>query len=199
MTCRTDMLHKPKPIHLLSGGLDSTVMLHDMIRDGCKPHCLLVYYGQKHFKELDFAKATCHNLGVPWSMQALDKVFAASFLTGGGGSVVVPNRNAVLLHIAAAIAVQKGADSVTFACNADDQGGFPDCTHAFLDAMNATLKAAKVEIEIMAPYIGMTKWQIVQRGKELGVNFEGTWSCYDGMGEPCGKCKACELRNAAFK
>lgn len=185
-------------VHLLSGGLDSTVQLYDLLSQNCQVHCLLIDYGQKHRRELNFAFRTCVKLNVQQSRLEIPALVGSRLTDGRSTSVVVPNRNAVLLSYAVSMAVVARAESVTYACNADDSAEFPDCRPAFVAALNAAVKAAELPVEICAPYIGNTKRQIVKIGESLSVPFEDTYSCYEGGFEPCGQCGACLKRKAAF-
>ena len=182
----------------MSGGIDSTVLLYEHLRNGDSVHCVLFHYGQTHYKELDFARRTCRKLEVPWTEVELSHVFGKSALIDGDGSLVVPNRNAVMLNIAVAIAVKAGAQLVTYACNREDRKEFPDCRPSFLAALNETLKASETPVEVCAPYSPMSKRDIVKRGREMAVPFDETWSCYKGWTEPCGTCPACILRQEAM-
>lgn len=185
-------------IHLLSGGVDSVVLLYDLHQQGISIHCVMFDYGQIHRCELKYAKKHCDALAVKYTQVELlqRRLFKTSALTDGKGSDIVPNRNAVFLNIAASLAMSSGAESVTIGCNKEDQQRFPDCSWEFIEAMNATLKVAQVPVEICAPYIGMTKWQIVQRAKKIGAPYEDTVSCYKGTN--CGKCDACKKRAIAI-
>lgn len=197
-----------KFIHLFSGGLDSTVLLYDLLDQGAKVHCLLFDYGQRHRKELLFAGKTCEKLSVPFDCLELPRqLFLRSSITGGlqkvdelkGSATVVPNRNMVLIAMAASYALAHGATAVTWAANADDAEVYPDCRNDFYKVLNGALRICDTRrMEIHAPYIIRTKRQVVEVGRRLGVPFEETWSCYAGGAEPCGKCGACETRNAAL-
>lgn len=195
-----------KFIHLFSGGLDSTVLLYDVLNQGAKVHCLLFNYGQLHLKELDYAERTCHKLGVDYDRMALaPKLFTRSSLTTGvgpleGKATVVPNRNMVMISMAASFALSCGATAVTWASNADDAAIYPDCRYEFYKTLNEALRICDYRrIEIHAPYIQRSKAQIVQIGIALRVPFKETWSCYEGDPQPCGICGACKARDLAFK
>lgn len=185
-------------IHLLSGGMDSVVMLYDLFAQGHNLHCVLFHYEQRHAKELDYAKFHCKRLSVLFTVLVLPQL-RGSELTDGQGSVIVPNRNAIFLSHAVNIAVAAKADTVTYACNADDETRFPDCQLAFVQAFNAMLKASEVNVEVCAPYIDKAKWWIGGLARELKVPLEETWSCYRGGKEPCGECPACLKRIEALK
>ena len=194
-----------KFIHLFSGGLDSTVLLYDLLHQEAHVHCLLFNYGQKHLKELDCAESICEHLKVNYDRVALaPKVFYRSTLTQRDGSLVgrdtvVPNRNMVMISIAASYALSFGGTAVTWAANADDAETYPDCRFEFFTKMNEALRICdNRRIEVHAPYIQRSKRQVVEIGRKLNVPFDSTWSCYTGNTEHCGKCGACIQRAAAL-
>ena len=184
-------------IHLLSGGLDSTVMLYDLLNQGCKVHCALFNYHQKHVQELEFAKWHCRITNTLFTTIEVPQL-RGSELTDGSGSFVVPNRNAILLSLAVNLAVSAGAEAVTFAANKDDEAGFPDCRMAFVQTFNNMLTTAEIPVEVCAPYLDKSKWWIHGLGREMGVDMRHTWSCYRGGKEPCGECPACVKRAAVM-
>lgn len=191
------MNHPKTIIHLLSGGLDSVVMLYDLHSHGELVHALLFDYRQRHIQELEWARLHCRRLGVNYTKLDIP-MLPGSELTDGKGGVVVPNRNAIFLSLAVNLAAAMNAETVTFACNKDDEEVFPDCRREFIDAMNATVKAAGYSIEICAPYLDRSKAGIARQGAYLGVKLDETWSCYRGGLKPCGKCPACLKREAAI-
>lgn len=189
----------PKFVVLLySGGLDSTVLLYDLQAQGCKLHCLSIYYGQQHFRELDFARRHCQRLSVPFTTMVLPTLLGSS-LTNSKGSIVVPFRNPILLAMGVNLAVSISADCVAIGCNADDAETFPDCRWATLDALNHAIKLSCLPVEICAPYVNKRKWEIGDLGRQLEVDMDNTWSCYQGSTDPCGTCPACQKRTLAFK
>lgn len=184
-------------IHLLSGGLDSVTMLYDLHGNGERVHALLFNYGQQHVQELLWAKHHCHRLGVLFTVSDIPQLHGSE-LTDGEGTIVVPNRNCILLSLAVNLAVSTGADAVTYACNADDEAMFPDCRMAFVRAFNEMLRASEIKVEILAPFIDKPKWWIVGLARVLGVPIHETWSCYRGGAQPCGECPACKQREKAL-
>lgn len=188
----------PKTIvHLLSGGLDSVVLLYDLHGDGHMIHPVLFDYKQRHVQELNWAKHHCHRLRLNFTTIELPQL-KGSELTDGSGGVIVPNRNAILLSHAINVAVVAGAESVTFAANKNDEAIFPDCRMAFVQSFNNLLMMAEMPVEVCAPYMDKSKAWIVARGRDLGVNFNETWSCYRGGLQPCGECEACKKRQEAL-
>lgn len=173
-------------------------MLYDLVTQGCRVHCLLFDYRQRHVQEIDFAKLHCKRLNVQWTRVELPMLLGSK-LTDGQGSVVVPFRNPIMLSVAVNFAASIGADSVTIGCNADDAEMFPDCRWAAMDALNHAIKIAGYSVEICAPYVNQKKWWIARLGSDLKVPMFETWSCYEGGLEPCGKCLACEKRSEALK
>lgn len=185
-------------IHLLSGGIDSTVMLYDLRNQNHPVHCLLVDYGQAHAaQELSSAKKTCKKLDVMFTELKFPTI-NGSTLTNGMGSNIVPNRNAILISYAVAVAINAKALMVTYACNADDAKNFPDCSPVFFNAMRNAVLYAETGIELRAPYLHITKKEICTIGNNLNVPLLETWSCYQGGITPCGKCDACIKRKEAL-
>ena len=181
-------------IHLLSGGLDSVTMLYDLKAQGHSIHCLLFDYRQRHKQELLWAKTHAQRCGVLYTTMDLPEL---------GGlteqSWIVPNRNAVFLSVAVNVACKAGADTVTIGCNAEDAEYFPDCRKAFLDAMNAAVRAAGYDVEICAPYLDKPKAWIGGMAQQMGVRPNEIWTCYKGGTEPCGQCPACQKLKLAMK
>lgn len=188
-----------KVLHLLSGGLDSTVLLTDLLFQKIDVRCMGFDYGQTHRRELDAARTIAKKLSVPFEVIQLPRIFGGSSLVGCAGSVVVPNRNMVFLSIAAAVAEADGREVITIGANKDDFAGFPDCRRIFVESVNACLRAAELKVRVHAPYLEMTKRDVAALGKRRGAPLDDSWSCYAGNNEPCGMCDACLKRADALK
>jgi 7-cyano-7-deazaguanine synthase len=191
--------------HLMSGGLDSTILLYDLLDQGHKAHCLLFDYGQRHIKELGFAEATCAKLSVAYDKITLPpQLFERSALTTSADSLVgqptiVPNRNMVLISMAASYALSHGCTAVSCAVNNDDAEVYPDCRAEFIKNLNFALRCCHTRrMEVHVPYIVRSKAKVVEIGWRLNVPLDETWSCYAGGDEPCGQCGACQVRLKAI-
>ncbi len=208
---------------LLSGGMDSTVLLHDLIsvRARSQVHVIAFDYGQRHRRELACAQAQATLLAVK-TFRIIDMGFvgelvaAGTTLVGGGDAIpdfvdldeselsqpptYVPNRNMLLLSLAAAYAEAQGIRDVFYGAQAHDEYGYWDCTVAFLERINALLALNRRNaITVYAPFVARKKHELVTLGVELGVDFGQTWSCYRGGTEPCGTCPTCVERENAFR
>lgn len=206
-----------KAVVLLSGGLDSTTLLYFVVKEGYEPYVLSFDYGQKHKKELIFAKRTCDKLNAKHKIidiTSIHELLSGSALTDESVRIpeehyshesqkatVVPNRNAIMLNIAIGYAVSLGADRVFYAAHANDREIYPDCRAEFINSQNETAKLANDndELEIVAPFVNKTKADIVKIADELGVPFDDTWSCYKGKAQACGVCGTCRERIEAFE
>lgn len=207
-----------RAIAIVSGGLDSVTLAHTLKAEGYDLHLLSFDYGQRHAKELDFAQRCAETLGAQWSLVDLSTVtplMAGSALTDtvpvphghyaaeNMRVTVVPNRNAVMLAIAYAAAVSEQADIVATGVHSGDHFIYPDCRPEFVQAFDAmerlaTRGYAAPGLRLYAPFVAMTKADIVRRGAVLGVDYSATWSCYKGGAVHCGTCGTCVERKEAF-
>lgn len=210
-----------KAIVLLSGGLDSATCLYWAKKQGYEPHCLLFDYGQRHKKELVCAARIAKKAGapfqtvkfvLPWGGSSLvDRKMAlprernAKQMSRGIPSTYVPARNTVFLSFALSYADAVEAGAIVIGANAIDYSGYPDCRP---DYMKAVQKVARLgtrtgtegkTIKILSPLIRLSKARIIRMGRELGVPYELTWSCYGGGARPCGQCDSCILRDKGFR
>lgn len=203
---------------LVSGGMDSAVVLAIARAHGYAVHALSVSYGQRHTSELEAAARVAATLGaVRHKIVAVDlRSIGGSALTadidvpdaGGEGIPVtyVPARNTIMLSIALGWAEVLGAADIFCGVNAVDFSGYPDCRPEFIEAFQALANVAtKAGVEgsglrVHAPLLYMGKAEIVREGVRLGVDFAQTVSCYraDADGRACGHCDACRLRADGF-
>lgn len=214
-----------KAVCLLSGGLDSSTCLALARRDGYECYALSFDYGQRHRVELEAAARVAQALGVARHVVArIDlRQIGHSALTGDlavpkGRSVqdmshgipvtYVPARNTIFLSMALAWAEVLEAPNIFIGVNALDYSGYPDCRPEYVEAFermaNLATKASvegSLRVRIHTPLIHLSKAEIVKLGRELGLNFGLTHSCYDpdAAGRPCGQCDSCLLRRKGFE
>jgi len=215
-----------KALVLFSGGVDSTTCLGIAVKKyGAEEVLALsVYYGQKHSREIEAAQKIAAHYGVKLRTLDLALIFAdsdCSLLKGSSEdipkesyaeqlahtdgapvSTYVPFRNGLFLSSAASIALSNGCEVIYYGAHSDDAAGnaYPDCSADFNNAINTAIYLGSGNaLRVEAPFIGLTKAQVVAKGLELGVPYELTWSCYEGGNEPCGVCGTCRDRIAAFR
>jgi 7-cyano-7-deazaguanine synthase len=211
-------------IVLLSGGLDSATAAAIATSEGYDVNALSFRYGQRHIAELDAARQVATALRVSKHVIVdIDlRLFGGSALTADIDVpkhrdiremsrdipvTYVPARNTIFLSFAIAWAEVLGASDIFIGVNALDYSGYPDCRPEYIEAFERLARlATKAGVEgshrvrIHAPLISLTKTQIIQRGRELGVDYGLTVSCYDASpsGEACGACDSCLLRRRGF-
>ncbi len=209
---------------LVSGGMDSAVVLAIAREQGFAPHALSVRYGQRHTSELDAAARVAATLGA-----AAHKTVHVDLRSIGGSALTdehidvpvdsdghvigadipvtyVPARNTIMLSVALGWAEVLGATDLFCGVNAVDYSGYPDCRPEFIEGFQALANlATKAGVEgagfrVHAPLLRMSKADIVREGLRLGVDFSQTVSCYqaDADGRACGHCDACRLRAEGF-
>lgn len=212
----TRVLAPPSLLVVLSGGLDSTVLLglartHGAIR----VETISIDYGQRHMKELMRAERIAAYYGVPWdvvNVSTLGSLLAGSALTSADVAVpdghyaepsmratVVPNRNMILLSIAMGVAIARGLGAVGYGAHAGDHAIYPDCRPQFVDAMQRVANTVDyTPLEIWAPFLHCTKADIARAGAMIDAPLDQTWSCYKGGVQHCGTCGTCVERKEAF-
>ena len=209
---------------LVSGGMDSAVVLAIARERGFAAHALSVRYGQRHTSELDAATRVARTLGA-----AAHKTVHVDLRSIGGSALTdehidvpvdsdghvigadipvtyVPARNTIMLSVALGWAEVLGATDLFCGVNAVDYSGYPDCRPEFIAGFETLANlATKAGVEgagfrVHAPLLQMSKAEIVREGLRLGVDFAQTVSCYlaDPEGRACGHCDACRLRAEGF-
>lgn len=208
----------PKELVVLSGGMDSTTLLYDVIEQSepgrFQVEAITFDYNQRHKKEIVVASKTCEKLNIPQTIIDLSilNAVAPSALTRRDWDVphghyeqenmketVVPNRNMVMLSLAVSYAIGIGARKVYYGAHHGDHAIYPDCRKEFVLAMKSAIALCDWnDIVLEAPYIEMDKGEILKKGIGLDVNYSLTWTCYEGEGQPCGECGSCVERAEAF-
>jgi 7-cyano-7-deazaguanine synthase len=203
---------------LVSGGMDSAVVLALARERGLDLYALSVSYGQRHSAELAAAAEMAAAFGA-----LAHKTVVVDLRSIGGSALTadidvpehasigipvtyVPARNTIMLSVALGWAEVQGATEIHCGVNAVDYSGYPDCRPEFIAAFETLANlATKAGVEgrglrVQAPLMRMSKADIVREGLRLGVDFSRTVSCYqaDAQGLACGLCDACRLRAEGF-
>lgn len=202
----------------VSGGLDSTVILHWVVSEGHDVHAVSFNYGQRHFdQEMKQAVKNCKKLNIPHKIINLDffkDIVNTSSLVNDDIAVAktrdvlgdpqtvnyVPNRNMMMLSICTAYAESLEASQVYHgSALVDSQAGYWDGSIEFIHAINKVNSLNRRDrVEIIAPLITKSKKDIIDLGVNVGVDFEKTWTCYEGGEQACGECPACSSRIQGF-
>ena len=200
---------------IFSGGVDSTTLLYKMLSDGYEVTALTFNYAQRHKKEIDCAKAIAERLHIKQcivDLRTLASLLGDSALLGGkqvpschyteeaAKKTVVPNRNMIMLSVAAGYAEAHEIPEVYYAAHKNDSTIYPDCRPEFVQALRPAIRLATAwhPVELQAPFVDMSKAEIVRMGLGLKVPYELTWSCYRGEERPCRTCPTCIEREEAF-
>lgn len=217
-----------KAIVLSSGGVDSTTCLALAVAElgASNVTSVAMCYGQKHKKELEASQAVADYYKVKHIVLDLSQVFSYSDCPllshsdksipegeyseqidrseNGMVSTYVPFRNGLFLSTAASLAASIYPDepvAIYIGAHADDAAGnaYADCSLNFIEAMDDAINLGTYKkVTINAPFVEMTKEEVVRKGLELHVPYELTWSCYVGEDKPCGTCGTCIDRAKAF-
>lgn len=204
---------KKDSIIVLSGGMDSVTLLQEY-RDRIALAVTFDYGSNHNAREIECARAQCRIAGVEHLVIPLDfmaKYFKSSLLEGADAipegdyaegnmkSTVVPFRNGIMLAVACGLAESRGLLHVMLANHSGDHAVYPDCRPGFVDAMSEAMTQGTYDgVSIIAPYTNLSKTDIARRGKELGVDYSLTYSCYKGGERHCGRCATCRERREAL-
>mgnify|MGYP002521662194 CR=1 FL=1 len=200
-------------ILILSGGMDSTTLLYDYQERIAL--ALSFDYGANHnAREIAFAREHCQLLGIEHlviPLQFMAQYFDSSLLQGGDAipegsyddsnmrSTVVPFRNGIMLSVAVGMAENRGLKAVMMANHGGDHAIYPDCRPEFVEAFDRAAQAGTYAgVRLLSPYTNITKADIASRGKQLGIDYAHTWSCYKGGERHCGRCGTCVERREAL-
>ena len=218
-----------KALVLNSGGCDSSTAVSIAVDKFGSDNVstVSVFYGQRHSKELKCAQAVAyyyHLKHYELDLSQIMKYSDCSLLTNsdnvppemsyadqiaqngeGKVSTYVPFRNGLMLSAVAALAMsiyENDNVDIYLGAHADDAAGeaYADCSQAFTDAMNKAISIGTYDqCHVVAPFVNLTKAQVVEWGLKLKTPYELTWSCYNGREKACGKCGTCIDRINAFK
>lgn len=206
-------------VAIVSGGMDSVTLLHHLIKvEKRSPAVITFGYGQKHDKEIEYAKTQAALLGcenhLVLDLALLRPLFANSALVSRETAVpdimdvlgdpqpttYVPNRNMIFLALAVAYAETQGVSNVFYGAQRHDIYGYWDTTPQFLEQLNRVYRLnRKTPVTIQAPFVQYSKTDILRHGLELEVDYRLTWSCYEGRDVACGHCPTCAERLKAFE
>ena len=218
-----------KAIVLSSGGVDSTTCLSLAINDYGKDNVVSVsiFYGQKHYKELECARKVAAYYDVPhyeFDLSSILKYSNCSLLASsnkeiehrsyaeqiekdenGKVSTYVPYRNGLMLSVCASLAqsiFEQDETDILIGAHGDDAAGnaYADCSVEFIDTISSAISIGTYgKVKVLAPFYKSNKAAVVKKGLELKTPYELTWSCYEGGEKPCGKCGTCIDRAKAFE
>ncbi|MCU0897714.1 MAG: 7-cyano-7-deazaguanine synthase [Burkholderiales bacterium] len=184
---------------LLSGGVESVTLLHQLVEAGEPVQALFVDYGQRGAAhELAAAEGHSSLLGVELVRLDLARVGDA-FRAGQERKhhVPLPHRNLVALSLGLSYATNIGAARLYLAANENDTRDYAASSHPFL-AQFRLIAGLLGDVELRTPLVGLTKTEVVARGMQIGVDYATTYSCLLGYPVHCGRCPQCVKRKEAF-
>ncbi|AUG48363.1 7-cyano-7-deazaguanine synthase QueC [Haloarcula taiwanensis] len=214
------MTNDTRAVVLASGGMDSATAAYEAQTRGYDDLYLLhTSYGQNtedreyecasaladHVDAADFLHVETEHLTQIGASSLTDDSMAVADADTDSDEIpssYVPFRNANLLSMAVSYAEANDCGAVFIGAHSEDFSGYPDCRPAFFDAFQGVIDAGtkpETDIDLVAPFVEWSKTDIAERGVELGVPYEDTWSCYRDDEPACGTCDACAFRLEAFQ
>ncbi|WP_254763768.1 7-cyano-7-deazaguanine synthase QueC [Natrinema marinum] len=215
----TDEQTEKRAVVLLSGGMDSATAAAEARERGYEIYALHTSYGQRtedrelecarrladEFDAADFLRIETGHLAAIGASSLTDDEMAVADADLESDEIptsYVPFRNANLLAMAVSYAEANDCEAVFIGAHSEDFSGYPDCRPAFFEAFETVVDVGtktETEISIEAPFVEWSKTDIAERGVDLEVPYEHTWSCYRENEPACGTCDACAFRLQAFQ
>ncbi|MFC3420368.1 7-cyano-7-deazaguanine synthase QueC [Salinicoccus hispanicus] len=210
-------MDRQKAIVVFSGGQDSTTCMFHAMANYDEVELVTFNYGQRHSTEIEVAKNIAMEQGLKHrilDMSLLGQLspnaltdHSMDIAEGEGAGVpntFVPARNMLFLSFASALAYQIGAKTIITGVCETDFSGYPDCRDVFVKSMNVTANLAMDrDFVIETPLMWLDKketWALADKHGQLDYIRNKTLTCYEGViGDGCGECPACRLRNAGLE
>ena len=201
-----ETMAKPKALLLFSGGLDSVVLLNDLIDAGYEVHPMFIHYSQKGFnEEFDCFHYWIQKFGLEKTFKILDlPAMSWSKSTIGNRGVETGDsfkdeymemRNMIFISYAASYAQAKGIPQIYTGFIHTEN--YNDTDEKFTKAIDLLLTVS-AGISVIAPYQTVTKEGVVELARDdlqmdMEELFTNSMSCNTpAMGKPCGKCYGCQ-------
>ena len=210
-------MNREAALVVFSGGQDSTTCLFWAKRNFKKVYALSFLYGQKHQKEVEFAREIARKAEVEFDVMDVSFIGSLGHNSLTDTSMVmdqekpadsfpntfVPGRNLFFLSIAAVYARERGINHLITGVSQTDFSGYPDCRDVFIKSMNVTLNLAMdYPFNLKTPLMYLTKAQTWALADELGaLDYvrQHTHTCYEGVEGGCGECPSCKLRDKGLQ
>jgi 7-cyano-7-deazaguanine synthase len=198
---------------LISGGLDSCILLNYLINKG---HRVQPFYIRSHLiweeDELGALQTFVTAMGKDKIEQLvvlempLKDLYGSHWSTDGqrvpdansaDDAVYLPGRNALLIIKALLWCSLHGIDRIALAVLGSNP--FSDATPEFFRDFEAALdRATGNRVQVLRPFASLDKQQVMQLGRDLPLGL--TFSCIAPInGRHCGVCNKCAERQKAFK
>ena len=190
-------IEKKPALILLSGGMDSAVVLHLLLHEEIPVNAICFDYGQEAVKEIQSARDMCTELNVPFEVIDISNAGIAGNLGEGNRKenfpdCVVPNRNAIFLTIATAYAIEHNINYIYYGATGHVHTCYPDTQPEFVYKFNELNKVSDIHIvQLRAPLIFMDDYDVLELASGLDFDMNKTWSCYRNTDKPCGTCNMC--------
>lgn len=214
------MANGKKIVMGLSGGMDSSTLLALQLHLGYEVYACVFTYGSKHNKYENKAARdiVTHYQDRGYEVEEIDinltrimSNFQSALLLSGGEipeghyesesmkSTIVPGRNLIFASILSGLAESVGALEIALGVHSGDHHIYPDCRPDFIRQLNKTIHLSSDGlVQIVTPFSNIDKAGILIQGRNLGVPYKLTRTCYKDQQISCGKCGSCVERLEAF-
>jgi 7-cyano-7-deazaguanine synthase len=216
-----DSAARNRAVALVSGGLDSVVSLAKADRELEVRLVLFCNYGQRALSSerasvIDVAGyygLPFREVDITWLRELAPAAMRRTRPEGKGAgdqgsqddrlerleAVWVPNRNGVLLNVAAAFAESHDCTVVVTGFNREEAVEFPDNSPGYVETVNNGFEySTRLGVRVVSYTLELTKREILRTGIEIGVPLSIIWSCYKSGQRMCGTCLSCRRLKMAI-
>ncbi|MHA1314091.1 MAG: 7-cyano-7-deazaguanine synthase [Candidatus Helarchaeota archaeon] len=185
-----------KILCLVSGGIDSFIMVDFLKQNQYQPICFFVDYGQLsaiyefesfiricEFEKIKkYEKIEIKNLGNQINSGLTNDLNPDDFF---------PSRNLILIALISPFLNQMNINNIAIGI-INSLRSFPDCKRAFLDQLEEIISlSVNKPIKILTPLIEFTKANIIEYAAKYDIPLEISYSCQKGIRNHCRKCPSC--------
>jgi 7-cyano-7-deazaguanine synthase len=214
---------KASSVVVLSGGLDSVVLLHNLTKEtGSALRAIYFDIGYlSSVPEKNAAKAFCYQLNVPIEIVDVRGIFGmvSGFVPiellglgelDKGQPIPIKNKPTspdkdyvsgfhVILGLASYYAMLGNMGSIHVGI-IKEQIQYSKGLKSFLKDWPSTVAKLNPHrpFTLEAPFADKSKSEVIQLGMDLSIDISRTWSCYRSGPLHCGVCNGCASRKQAF-
>lgn len=169
---------------LLSGGIESIILAYDI-----KPSlAITIDYGQESFNsELKASKYVCEKLSINHEVIKVNVLETLEKLPSN--NEWIPYRNQFIITLSSMLCVNKNITQLYIGSILEDNK-FKDGCSLFVEKINELLSFQEGDIEVLAPYINISIFELIEN-VNVPINLISVAHSCTESNIACGQCNSC--------